>query len=288
MIDTLLKRLNREVDPTAVLTYLVRVGLASTFLIFAVHYIGTRTTATLGFIGASILVLELAILPRRWIRAVTWMGSARMWMRSHIWLGVLSIPVVYYHAGSSWGGALTFLLMILFTVVVASGIVGLVLQSVLPKTLLTLAPDQSYFADIECRAKTLAARAQQRMVAHGILGPSIEHTQPGRREAATYLQVTFRQTIEPYLIHGARSRSALKHEYRSSAVFELMHDQAGDLFGELISFWEEACEQRRQLDMQIRIRWWLHSWKVIHTPISFCIAVLLVIHILDVIPDLIQ
>ena len=59
-------------------------------------------------------------------------GRAQTWMRGHLWLGTLSLPVIVFHAGLTFGGGLTFVLMWLFVIVVASGLLGAHLQHTMP------------------------------------------------------------------------------------------------------------------------------------------------------------
>jgi hypothetical protein len=41
---------------------------------------------------------------------------------------------------------------------------------------------------------------------------------------------------------------------------------------------EGMCEQRRQMDAQARIHFWLHNWLWVHLPLSVALIVLMVIH----------
>jgi hypothetical protein len=56
-------------------------------------------------------------------------------LRQHIWIGMMSIPAVYLHCGPHWGSAISSVVFVLFMVVVISGIVGLLLQQILPRLL---------------------------------------------------------------------------------------------------------------------------------------------------------
>src|SRR5262245_49925677 len=44
-------------------------------------------------------------------------GRAAAWMRGHLWLGALSFPVILFHAGFTFGGGITLVLMWLFVIV---------------------------------------------------------------------------------------------------------------------------------------------------------------------------
>ena len=40
-------------------------------------------------------------------------GRAKTWMRGHLWLGALSVPIIFFHAGFRARGPLTLLLIVL-------------------------------------------------------------------------------------------------------------------------------------------------------------------------------
>ena len=48
---------------------------------------------------------------------------------------------------------------------------------------------------------------------------------------------------------------------------------------ELIDRLEQACDRRRQFDLQARLHHWLHGWLLVHVPLSVALGVLLAIHI---------
>jgi hypothetical protein len=59
-------------------------------------------------------------------------GHVQSWLRAHIWLTLLTVPLILLHSGFHLGGPMTTLLMGLYAVVMVSGIYGLVLQHKLP------------------------------------------------------------------------------------------------------------------------------------------------------------
>src|SRR5918999_4309052 len=44
-------------------------------------------------------------------------GRAQSWMRGHLWLGLVSFPLIVLHAGLTFGSGLTLVLMWLFLIV---------------------------------------------------------------------------------------------------------------------------------------------------------------------------
>ena len=63
------------------------------------------------------------------------LGRAQSWMRGHLWLGLLSLPMILFHGGFRFGGLLTSMLMILLIIVVASGLFGAALQHYMPNVM---------------------------------------------------------------------------------------------------------------------------------------------------------
>jgi len=59
-------------------------------------------------------------------------GTVQRWLRAHIWLTLLTIPLVILHSGFRLGGPMTTLLMLLYAIVMISGIYGLILQHQMP------------------------------------------------------------------------------------------------------------------------------------------------------------
>src|SRR3982750_4023723 len=95
---------------------------------------GSLTGIVFGLVGGSICLFEFLLWPRK--RKRTWrIGRVQVWMRAHIWLGLLSLPILVLHSGFYFGASwlsLSAVLMILFLTVIASGVYGLILQQVIP------------------------------------------------------------------------------------------------------------------------------------------------------------
>jgi hypothetical protein len=84
-----------------------------------------------GGAGTAMILFAMLLMARK-----TWhtlrVGSAYQWLQWHVWIALVSYPIIGYHAGWRWGGPLTTLLMVIFTIVWASGILGLLLQNLVP------------------------------------------------------------------------------------------------------------------------------------------------------------
>jgi hypothetical protein len=104
-----------------------------------------------GTLGGLIILFEIALWPRRWpgVRAWRILGRTQSWLMAHIWLGLLTVPLIWFHSGFTWGGNLSTVLAVLFIVVIASGVYGLVLQQFLPKMMLTDVPGETIASQVE-------------------------------------------------------------------------------------------------------------------------------------------
>ncbi len=75
-------------------------------------------------------------------------GRAQAWMRGHLWLGLVSFPLILFHSGFHFGVGLTKALMWLFVVVFVSGIVGAVLQHFMPRLTTQRIPLETIYEQI--------------------------------------------------------------------------------------------------------------------------------------------
>src|SRR5258708_32768598 len=76
-------------------------------------------------------------------------GRTQSWMRAHLWLGALSLPLILLHAGFLFGHGLTSVLMGLFVIVYASGVFGARLQHSMPRRLMRDVPMETIYDEIE-------------------------------------------------------------------------------------------------------------------------------------------
>ena len=111
-------------------------------------------------------------------------GRAQTWMRGHLWLGTLSLPVIVFHAGFTFGGGLTFVLMWLFVIVVASGLLGAhYLQHTMPRPLLREVPMETIYEQIE-HVRTQLLEEADTVVAEACGKLEFETLTPGAWAAA--------------------------------------------------------------------------------------------------------
>src|SRR5262249_52809454 len=108
---------------------------------------GTAIGLTFGIAGYA-LMLYAGFLGARKKFPVMRIGRAQTWMRGHLWLGLLSFPLILFHGGFAWRGSLTALLMLLFFIVIASGLFGAALQHYLPRLMTQQVPMETIYEEI--------------------------------------------------------------------------------------------------------------------------------------------
>jgi hypothetical protein len=231
---------------------------------------------TCGLIAGAIVLSEMAILPRKWFRGRR-LGNTRVWMRWHVWLGMVCLPVVLIHAGFGFGGPLPTATLVLFLAVTVSGIWGLIMQQWLPQKMLAEIPGEVVASQIDFVGEYHAAEAFRLVEALVTVPPEAAAAAPlviGR--AATEL-LAFRDTILiPYLRGDWQSPLAARTEADRS--FVRLRDATPSLAHPILDRLRELTELRRQWDAQARLNFWLHNWLVIHLPLSVAMTGLMLLH----------
>lgn len=304
--------------PWVVLAAAVTVASSAWYVVEAVRIGRWPTGGSLpgvafGVLGGLLILFEFALWGRKKVRA--WrIGRVKTWMVAHIWLGLLTVPVLILHSGFRWGGALSTLLMVLFLVVIGSGVWGLMMQQILPSKMLEQVPAETIYSQIGLLAEFLE-RDSSRLVAatcgpapgeepieptpaEVLAGAPVSHLTVGAVQTvgeiqgkvlntrvpqaavpgAGPLRGIYRATIAPYLLRGGRSRSPLRQPALARTIFTDLRNKFPEGAHETINLLENACDQRRQLDLQARYHTWLHSWLALHLPLSVALVVLMLVH----------
>src|SRR5438874_9225579 len=126
------------------------------------HEGGTPVGLTLGSIAFAIFLFAALLGVRKKLLRLR-IGSVQAWMRAHIWLTLLTIPLVILHSGFRLGGPMTILLLVLYVIVMVSGIYGLMLQHEIPRLMQERVPVETIYEQIpHVRVKLREAAEQLR------------------------------------------------------------------------------------------------------------------------------
>jgi hypothetical protein len=123
---------------------------------------GTPLGLIFGAISFGIFIFAALLGVRK--KIVLWrIGTVQRWLRAHIWMTLLTIPLVLLHSGFRFGGPMTTLLMALYGIVMVSGIYGLILQHQMPHIMMERLPAETVYEQIpHIRAQLYAAAEKMR------------------------------------------------------------------------------------------------------------------------------
>ena len=99
-------------------------------------------------------------------------------------------------------------------------------------------------------------------------------------DAREALRAHYLQEVRPYLTGRPSALSARLFGSPESVAAYFTHLRiimpvaAHDVLKDL----ESICQERRQLILQRRLHLWLHSWLLVHVPLSFALLVLTAVH----------
>jgi hypothetical protein len=243
-----------------------------------------------GVLGAAIIVFEmlLSLRKRVWrgrhqVLSIP-LGKTQHWMKLHIWLGLIAIPLAIIHSGYKFAGfgSPSGWTMLTFLVVSASGIWGLALQQFLPRRIFEEVADETVAAEIEAVTERDIIAAEQMLrklaedtVLTGRAGSPAALAAP----SATRLQELFEREIKPYLREGHLRRSPLRSVTGSGALFSQLHRELPEHAYESARRLARLCDIRRQRDRQRWLDGWLHAWLLVHIPLAVALVLLLTWHI---------
>src|SRR5450432_4293031 len=92
---------------------------------------GTPTGLIFGVLALGIFVFAALLGVRKKLPFLP-VGNVQRWLRGHIWLTFLTVPLILLHSGFRLGSPMTTLLMVLYGAVMVSGIYGLYVQHKMP------------------------------------------------------------------------------------------------------------------------------------------------------------
>jgi hypothetical protein len=156
-------RMDRTQRKWAVASLVILVIGTAGYVIYAVHSAegprgGSVIGLAFGVVGFAFMIFAALLGARK--RVPTWrLGRAQAWMRGHLWLGFLALPLILFHGGFHFGGTLTRILMWLLIITVASGVFGAVLQNYLPRMMTDDVPFETIYDEIGHVRKLLRAEA---------------------------------------------------------------------------------------------------------------------------------
>ena len=261
---------------------------------------GSWPGITYGIVGTALMAFAMLLALKKAMRTSRALGPAYPWMQGHVWLSLLSYPLILYHAGLHWGQPwhLTWVMMWVFTIVVASGIYGVIIQNILPRRMMSEVQLETIYDEIDHvikqlggEAETIATNASAIEEEEDLAEPAGEPFGSGGASTATLapaallatskrrLAEFYESQVKPYMASPRDKGLALSNPSQSSAAFDDLRRALPPSMRPQLDDIQEIVNERRQLERQRSLHHWLHSWLLVHVPLSYALTVLAVVHI---------
>lgn len=238
---------------------------------------------------AFLIFLFAAALGIRKKKRLWRIGNVQQWLKAHIWLTVLTIPLVLFHCGFHFGGPHTTWLVIIYGIVMASGFFGIALQQFMPRLMKERLPREVVFEQIphirsllfeaalklrgEVREAGKPAAKEPAPVAAGA-EPAPAAAAPAESDPSlSVIEDFLDEECLPYLHPRRRKRLRLRDQRNSDDMFRLLKLSVSDKWQPKVADLQTWCDDRRRMDLQMKLHHWLHGWLVIHVPVSFVLLI---------------
>jgi len=238
---------------------------------------------------ALIIFIFAALLGWRRSKKTLPMGRIQTWLKAHIWLTLFTIPLVVFHCGFHGGGPMTQVLLWLYAFVMVSGFWGLALQHVVPKLMQEYLPEEVIFEQIPYIRGRLQSQGESiREEIASLPGESISRADEHGGGATTAVAINpnavkaavdfIDEEALPYLKALSERHSTLRSRQASDSQFRLLKLQVPPNVQPLVGQLQDICDEKRRLDLQTRLHYWLHGWLIVHAPASLLLVVLTIVH----------
>jgi len=225
-----------------------------------------------GIIGSGLMIYAGLLSLLRRVPSWWWIGSRKVWLRGHIWLGLLSGLFILYHSGFHWGGPFEMVLWVILLLTLATGVFGLLLQQFLPRVLTTRIASEAPFEQIPHLCAVMRQQADA-------LVESVQADAKLDNDVKAELRKFFDAEVRPFFAPAYIRAAALAHPLRAEVMFTRLRAVPGmSAVKEHLSRLETYCDERRQLGEQERLHQWLHAWLLVHVPLSVVLLVLGLAH----------
>ena len=266
---------------------------------------GTPLGLIYGSTAAAIFVFA-ALLGLRRKRPTLKVGRLQTWLKGHIWLTLLTIPLVLLHCGFSSGSPMTKWFLAVYAIVMVSGFYGLALQHFLPRLMKEKVPLETIYEQIPHILNQFREAAQELRksldAAPAAAAPAVVSAPPSPAPAAgsmaalaepttvvvvaetppdsstQVLKEFLDEAVLPYLQSRRGDDLLLGSQRVSDDQFRLLKISVGVEWQAKMEQLQAWCDERRQLDLQTKLQHWLHGWLLVHIPFSVLLLIFTVWH----------
>ena len=190
---------------------------------------GSAVGLSFGVIGFGFMIFAALLGARK--RVPTWrIGRAQAWMRGHLWLGFLALPMIFFHGGFHFGGTLTRGLMWLLMITVFSGVFGATLQHYIPQVMTSDVPLETIYDEIGRVRALLREEADRAMESLcGNLGLTKHSNEEGQRAGGFTALRTIAASAVPLRTSTAVSAGASAAVAAATEIILLSEEESAPL-----------------------------------------------------------
>ena len=237
---------------------------------------GSPVGLTFGILGSALIIATGLLSVRK--RLPRWaVGTVQGWLKAHLYLGLLSVPLILFHAGFRLGGPLEQVLMLVFALIIVSGMIGVALQQYLPRVMKSTIAAETAYQQIPSVCRSLRGTADEAVssVCGGLFELAAE---PAGVDPQNDLRQFYVRQVRPFLASTDGRGFAVGSASQASALFAQIRTRLPESFHETIDRLSTICHERRHLVVQRRLHHWLHAWLLLHIPLSMTLLVLGLAH----------
>ena len=245
---------------------------------------GTRLGLLYG-VAAFLIFLFAAALGARKKKPLLPIGNVKTWLRAHIWLTILTIPLVGFHCGWNWGSPQTSWVVFLYIIVMASGFFGLAMQQFMPGLIKERLTREVVFDQIPNIRRHILEGAQALRVActtseAGLVavGRGVANAPDEDSKSRERILAFLDEAALPYLSARRATRLKLAKQRESDSLFRGLKINVSSKWRPRVEELQGWCDDRRGIDIQTKLQHWLHGWLLIHAPVSILLIVITLWH----------
>jgi hypothetical protein len=233
---------------------------------------GTWYGYTLGTIG-TLLILWLTIIGLRKRAMTRGRWSLKAWTSAHVYLGLSLFVIVTLHTGFQFGWNVHTLAYVLMTLVIASGVYGIVAYSVLPAKLSNSRAEMTKPQMIDALLKL---DGQLQAAAQPLSHDDVATLRPAMAD-------------DPFRAGLFRRLSGSDPKCRTTFALKTMRHRLAlatgteaDAIETVVRLLERKCAALEHIRRHLRIRALLEVWLYVHVPLTFALIAALAAHIVSV------
>jgi hypothetical protein len=248
---------------------------------------GTWLGYTLGGIGAA-LILWLTALGLRKRSYASTLGTLQGWVSAHVYLGLALMLVATLHTGFQFGWNIHTVCYLLMTVVIASGLLGIVLYQRFPRELSqnraqqTSAQMLTELQELDARTRRVAANASPEEIF------AIDANIAGTRIGGSTMAILSARDRSTVRLPGGAEQSEPNPgqvrvlEWLSARLSASDEADRTRILTDLVSLIGARRTLLRRLQQDARLRGWLSVWLYVHVPVTFGLLGSLIAHVVSV------